>query len=166
MILRHFNMEYILFFDITVQAIAFLIVFWMLYKKDEKDKEHSELLLRNSFSTQKETTQTFMEQIAKIEKIHFETNEKQTGKQLKILEENTRHFLSAMTEFTIAMQPKPVPLSQPVPDLLDKTERKNTIEEEQPKEYFLDEISRIPNINDMKVKILDEDRFFGEEIEQ
>lgn len=155
-------MEVILFFDITVQAIAFLLVFLMLYKKDERDKNHSETILRNIFSTQRETTREFMEQIAKIEKSHFETNEKQTGKQVKILEENTKHFLEAMTEFTIAMQPKPVPLS---PDLIDKTPIKNSIEEEQPKEYFLDEISRIPNIGDMKVKFLDEDKFSGEEIE-
>lgn len=159
-------METILFFDITVQAIAFLIVFWMLYKKDGRDKEYNDIILRNIFSMQRETTHTFMEQISKIEKSHFETNEKQTGKQLKILEENTKHFLDAMTEFTIAMQPKPIPISQPLPDLLDKSERKNTIEDEAPKEYFLDEIARIPNINDMKVKILDEDQFLGEEIEQ
>lgn len=157
-------MEVILFFDITVQAIAFLIVFYLLFKKDEKDKDHNELLLRNIFSMQREHVHTFMEQIAKIEKAHFETNERQTGKQLKILEENTKHFLAAMTEFTIAMQPKPVPLPHPTPDLLDKSERKNTIEDEQPKEYFLDEIARIPNIGDMKVKFLDEDSL-GEQIE-
>lgn len=159
-------MEVVLFFDITVQAIAFLIVFWMLYKKDGRDKENNELILRNIFSMQRETTHSFMEQIAKIEKSHFETIEKQTGKQAKLLEENTKHFLDAMTTFTIAMQPKPMPLSQPIPDLLDKSERKNTIEDEAPKEYFLDEIARIPNIGDVKVKLLDEEQFLDEEIEQ
>jgi uncharacterized protein (DUF885 family) len=114
---------------------------------------------------QPDLTQVFMQSLTEITKSHFEQLEKQSSRQLAILEKQTKNFLDAMTTFTIAMKEHPVQSVSPMPDLLDKTERKNTIEKEEPQEQFLDEIGRIPNILDMKVKLLDEEKFFGEELE-
>ena len=98
-------------------------------------------------------TTNFMIQLADVEKKHWEQLEKQSSKQLQILEKQTKDFIGVMTEFIEASKPPvaPPPLVADM-TILDKVmERENTIEKEEKDENFLDEIQRIPmtgnNIN-------------------
>lgn len=144
-----------------IQAGVFLYVFRMLERKENVDDNRD----RNFYNLIQSNTNTFIEQLTAVEKSHFEQVEKQSTKQLTILEKQTKDFLNTIATITETMQEKPQPLPQPMPDLLDKTSRENTIEEEQPKDYFLDEISRIPNINEMNVKFIDNEQILGDDID-
>lgn len=90
----------------------------------------------------KEVTSKFIEELARVEKSHFEQLEKQSTKQLQILERQTKDFLKTMEVFIETTQPKQ---SDKVEQFLDNLPAKeNTIEKEQPEEFNLDEIPRIP----------------------
>jgi len=111
-------------------------------------------------ATLKEVTTTFIEQVALMEKNHWEQLEKQSTKQLQILEKQTKDFIGVMGDFIEASKPiqPPPPL---VPDIhtLDKVlERENTIEKEELEEQSLDQIERIPMTDGIKVQ------FEGEEL--
>lgn len=158
------------FIAIFIQGVLFFIVFWMLYDKDKKDKVMSNDIVRSysdtvkdvtttTINTLKETEITFLEELTKNQKIHFEQLEKQSSKQLKIVEEQTKEFLKALTEIT---RPVPQPIIQP--DLISE-KIKNDIEKPEKEEYFLDEIPRIPNIADVKVKFEDDEKILGEPID-
>lgn len=151
--------EIVLIIALIIQAGVFLYVFKMLERKDTVDDTRS----GQFYQLIQSNTNTFIEQLSAVEKSHFEQVEKQSSKQLTILEKQTRDFLSAITDITENMKP-PIDRIKPLPDLLDKSEKiTNSIEKEEPKDYFLDEIARIPNINDMNVKFLDNEQILGED---
>lgn len=161
------------FIAIFIQGVLFFIVFWMLYDKDKKDKVMSNDIVRSysdtvkdvtttTINTLKEIETTFLEELTKNQKIHFEQLEKQSSKQLQIVEKQTKEFLTAIT--TLAEMQRPVPHPIIGPDLFQE-KVKNDIEKEEKEEYFLDEIARIPNINEVKVKFEDDEKILGEPID-
>jgi len=156
------------FIAIFIQGILFFIVFYMLYKKDEKDRVIYKDIVTSYSDTVKEVTTaslhairqtevTFLEEITKNQKVHFEQLEKQSSKQLQIVEKQTKEFLTAITSLAEIAKPAPQPVI--VPDSFPE-KLKNDIAKEEKEEYFLDEIARIPNINDMKIKFEDEENLF------
>lgn len=148
-------MEYFIFVAIIVQAVAFLVVFLMMYKKDDRDKELTETILRNSLNATKEQSQTFIVELGKIQKAQF-----------TILEKQTKDFMDGMSQLASAIQPKKEPPLPIAPFPLDIEKEKNTIEEEAPKDFFLDELPRIPNITEVNVKFEDEEKILGDLIDQ
>lgn len=90
----------------------------------------------------KEVTTTFIEELARVEKSHFEQLEKQSTKQLQILERQTKDFIGVMGDFIEASKPKEVSRVEQFIERLP--EKENTIEKEEPEEFNLDEIPRIP----------------------
>lgn len=108
-----------------------------MFKKDNT-KEIVEILA----TSLKEVTNKFIEEIARVEKSHFEQLEKQSSKQLQILERQTKDFIGVMGEFIEASRSKtPDKVEQFVERLPQK---ENTIEKEEPEEFNLEDIPRIP----------------------
>lgn len=98
----------------------------------------------------KEVTNSYIEQLAKLEQKHWEQLEKQSTKQLQILEKQTKDFIQVMSDFIEASKQVPQPI--PHADLLDRVlEKENTIEKEEVEEQNLDEIPRIPITNGVGV---------------
>lgn len=161
-------MEGILIAIIVIQALVYSITFYILNKQDKNFAEKLTLY-------QSDVTQTMIEQMARVEKTHLEqlekhsgklvsTHEKQSSKQMALFEKQTQNFIKAMTDFIVAMQPKEAPVL-PLPDFLNHKGGENTIEKEEEKDYFLDEISRIPNIADVNVRFQDEEQILGDKLE-
>lgn len=156
-------MNIVLLVDISIQAIVFLIIFRLLDKRDSSESDRTEAILDTYASTVSETIKTFMEQVALTEKHHFEQLEKQSTKQLQVMEKQTKDFLTSIADIAAAFKPDPVPF--PMPDLLDKSQRENTIEKEELPETFLDEMPRIPLADGLKVKFEDDEEIYPIHIE-
>ncbi len=99
----------------------------------------------------KEVTTSYIEQLSKLEAEHWKQLEKQSTKQLQILEKQTKDFMSVMSDFIEASKPVAQPIAHP--ELLDKIlERENTIEKEELEEQNLEDIPRIPMTNGIGVQ--------------
>lgn len=102
----------------------------------------------------KEVTISYIDELALLEQKHWEQLEKQSTKQLQILEKQTKDFMSVMGDFINVYKttnPPPAPVVHS--DLLDKIlDKENTIEKEETEELNLDEIPRIPMTNGIGVQ--------------
>ncbi len=156
-------MDWQIFLLFIMQGGIFFYVFVMLQRvrdhevikhNDERRQIHD--LFSQYTNTTAVTSEKFMEKMAEIQTSHFEQLEKQSGKQLIILEKQTKDFMGVMSDFIAATR-----ASQPlVPDtsLLDKfLETENSIEKEEIPEQNLEDMSRIPIVSGINVQ------FDGEE---
>ncbi len=104
----------------------------------------------------KEVTTSYIEQLSKLEAEHWKQVEKQSGKQLQILEKQTKDFIGVMEKFIESQ--RPVVANKEVTELISKLpDRENTIAKEEMEEKELDDIDRVPIVNGMNLQ------FEGEE---
>lgn len=151
-------MDTFLFLIIIVQSIVYVLLFISLNKRDERGDEKTSKLLESHYMTLQTISSDFMAKLSEIQGKHFEQLEKQSGKQLTILEKQTKDFLKAITDLAVTYQPKPPEIT---PHLLDNMEKiENSIEKEEVEEKGLDEIPRIPLVNGLNVQMEGEEEIF------
>lgn len=125
-------------FEVITAAIVIVIAL-MLYK-DKREKEQLISTFRDMFTTLADSTRQFHESVAKMQLAHFDDLEKQSTRQLQILEKQAKSFLE-----TIQAQHEVSALTKQEPPKIEKIVE-NTIEVEEPQDIPLTEESRIPFI--------------------
>lgn len=131
------------FLTITAILVLFLYIFKLLQDKGEKSKTDTDSIVKAYSDTVKEISTTFMEEIGKVQKAHFEQLEKQSSKQLVILEKQTKDFMGVMSDFIQASKPERELIRDT--SMLDKIlQTENSIEKEEIPEQNLEDIPRIP----------------------
>lgn len=153
------------FFIVLIQ----LALFWYFYHvtkmehNDEVDRAHD---LVDAYSkTIDKVVEKFIQKVADIERTHFEQLQKQSTRQLEILEKQSGDFIDALASLK---QPAPE-IKQLVsdPHVLDKImETENSIEKEEIPEQNLDDINRIPLINNLNVQFEGEEEVHPIQIEE
>lgn len=142
------------FYDFLSTAItltAFSFIFYLLYIKGNTDQDKTNDIVKSYSDMVKGLSTSFMEGITQVQMSHFEQVEKQSTKQLQILERQTKDFIGVMGDFIEASKPPVQP--DRVVNFLDKLpQRENTIEKEEIEEQNLDEIPRIPMTNGIGVQ--------------
>lgn len=151
-------MEILLIVNLIIQSIVFLVVFFFIYKKDEDDKDRTGIIMQSYSDMIKDTTEKYVEELGKVHVSHFEQLEKQSTKQLQILERQTKDYMVGMTKLAEAMQPAPQPIVGP--DLLDKRQPvENTIEKEDIPDQSLADMPRFP-LDGVNIKFEGEEEIF------
>lgn len=135
-------MELFLIINLIIQSIVFLVVFFFIYKKDDDDKLQTGVIMQSYSDMLKGTVETFIQELGKIEKSHFDNLEKTSTKQLQILERQTKDYMKGISDLAQAMKPNSPTFT---PDLLDKLPKaENTIDREDIPDQNLGDMPPIP----------------------
>lgn len=146
-------------YDFLIVALQVGLFYYVYHRMDQTktdDNDRNTEVVKMYADTVKDISTKFMEQTAYVQKSHFEQLEKQSSKQLTILEKQTKDFIGVMGDFIDANKEQQ-PLYRDT-HLLDKVlERENSIEKEEIPEQNLEDIPRIPILDGVNVQ------FEGEE---
>lgn len=142
-------MNFFDFLSVAIILTTFSFIFYLLYNKSIDDKQDQFDIVRSYSDTVKEISVAFMQEIAGVEKNHFEQVEKQSTKQLQILEKQTKDFIGVMEKFIEASKPPKEKITELISNL---PERENTIAKEEEEEKSLEDIERIPIVNGINVQ--------------
>lgn len=142
----NFNMDIIILLDLLIESVVFLVVFFFIYQKNDRDQVQTGVIMQQYSTMLKDTTEKFIQELSKVQINHFNNLERTSTKQLQILERQTKDYMKGITDLAEALKPTPAPIVGP--DLLDKVvHTENTIEKEEIPEQSLEDMSRIPLVD-------------------